>query len=199
MALIYPAPVAARTPDIPQPHYALNKWDAGADPAVTDDSAAGYEAGSFWFNVVTPYRFWVCTDAAEGAAVWREIQVERFNGFVSATAGENLAATNLVNLYSDAGTLKARKANATDATKPCDGFVIVSATAGNGIIVFTAPGLVRTGLSGLTVGDDLYLSTTGGAATATAPSGSGNVVQRVGKALSSTTALFYRGETVELA
>lgn len=199
MALIYPAPVAARTPDVPQPHYALNKWDAGGDPTVNDDETDGYEPGSFWFNVVTPYRFWVCTDAAEGAAVWREISVERFNGFVSAVAGENLSATNLVNLYSDAGTLKARKANATDGTKPCDGFVIVSATAGQSLIVFTAPGLVRTGLSGLTVGDELYLSTTNGAATATAPSSSGNAVQRIGKALSASTAIFYRGEVLELA
>lgn len=199
MALIYPAEISARTPDVPEPHYALNNWAAGVNPTVTDDSSAGYEAGSFWFNVVTPYRFFVCTDGTAGAAVWREISVDRFSGFVSATAGENLSATNLVNLYNDSGTLKARKANATDNTKPCDGFVIVSATAGQGIIVFTAPGLVRTGLTGLTIGDDLYLSTTGGAATATAPSGSGNVVQRIGKATSSSTALFYRGETVELA
>ena len=48
-----------------------NKLDATTDPAANDDSAAGYEAGSRWLNnAVSPKRWWICTDASEGAAVW---------------------------------------------------------------------------------------------------------------------------------
>lgn len=199
MALVLPEPISNATPEDPDPHVALNNWSAGANPAVTDDSTAGYEAGSFWFNVVVPYRFWVCTDAAEGAAVWREIGVERFNSFVTAVAGEDLAAQDLINLYNDGGTLKGRKANATTNAKPCDGFVAYAVLSGEPFIVNLGRGVVQTSLSGLTVGAALYLSTTGGAMTGTAPSASGNIVQRVGIALSATSALINPELTVEVS
>lgn len=48
-----------------------NKLDATTDPAANDDSTSGYEAGSRWLNnAASPKRWWICTDASEGAAVW---------------------------------------------------------------------------------------------------------------------------------
>lgn len=111
-------------------------------------------------------------------------------------ASENLAAGDLVNLWSDEGTLKARKADATSAGKAADGFVEDSVTSGNDATVLF-DGTI-TGLTGLTVGADLYLATTAGAATATAPAGAGNVVQSVGKAKSATELIFERGEPVTI-
>lgn len=39
------------------------------DPVATDDDAAGYQTGGFWFNTVTK-RLHACTDNSTGAAVW---------------------------------------------------------------------------------------------------------------------------------
>ncbi len=42
-----------------------------SDPGVTDDEGEGYEVGSVWINT-TQGRTFVCMDATDGAAVWRE-------------------------------------------------------------------------------------------------------------------------------
>lgn len=44
--------------------------EAGS-PGVTDDEGEGYEVGSEWINS-TQGRTFVCMDATDGAAVWRE-------------------------------------------------------------------------------------------------------------------------------
>lgn len=49
----------------------LDKLDGTAAPGVGDDSADGYSVGSFWCDV-TNDKGYVCLDATEGAAVWRE-------------------------------------------------------------------------------------------------------------------------------
>lgn len=107
---------------------------------------------------------------------------------VTMTASEALSAANFVNIHNSSGA-KIRKANATDDTKPVNGFVPAGiANGASGTMI--APGRVITGLSGLTPGSAYYLDTTGGAITATPPSGSGNLVQEVGVALSATDLLF---------
>lgn len=105
-----------------------------------------------------------------------------------APASEDLDAGNQVNLWNDGGTLKARKANATDASKPSHGFVNESVTSGNNATVLH-DGAVA-GLSSLTPGADYFLSTTGGAVTATAPSATGNVIQPIGFAKSATEIVY---------
>ncbi|HNU06378.1 MAG TPA: hypothetical protein PKO33_01350 [Pyrinomonadaceae bacterium] len=198
MALVYPEDISVKVPDAARSQYALNNWSANGDPSVNDDETDGYEVGSFWFNGSYPYRLWVCLDPLAGAAVWIEVTVERNHMWVLATAGENLAAQDAVNLYSDAGTLKVRLADADDTTKPCHGFVVSAVTSGNPAYAITANGIVRTGLSGLTVGAEYYLSTTAGALTSTAPSTSGNSVQRLGIAISSSSILWERGSPVSV-
>lgn len=113
------------------------------------------------------------------------------------TTSEDLAAGDFVNIYDNAATPTARKADATTAGKEAHGFVLASSTSGQNATVYVAG--VNNQLSGLTGGVAQYLATTAGAPTATAPSASGNVVQRLGVALSATEVAFEPGITVEVA
>lgn len=113
------------------------------------------------------------------------------------TASENLAAGDLVNIHDNAGTANARKADATAEGKEADGFVIAAATSGTDAAVYFE-GRVA-GLAGLTIGARYYTSTTAGLATATPPSGTGNVCQYVGRAISATEIAFEGEDGVILA
>jgi len=50
-----------------------NNFAAETYPLVTDDEASGYAKGSLWIYDVDA---WICTDATEGFAIWREITNE---------------------------------------------------------------------------------------------------------------------------
>jgi len=99
-------------------------------------------------------------------------------------AAEALGAGDFVNIFNDAGTVKVRKADATTAGKEANGFVLSAVTAGADATVYFEG--TNNQLSGLTGGAVYFLSTTAGGVTSTAPSSSGNVVQRIGRALSAT-------------
>lgn len=115
-----------------------------------------------------------------------------------APASENLGAGDWVNFWDDAGTTKVRKADASTAGKEADGFVLAAVTAGNNAIVYLEG--INNQESGLTGGSRYYLSaTTAGAATDTPPSGTGKVVQYLGKALSATEISFEGDEGTILA
>lgn len=107
----------------------------------------------------------------------------------SITASEALTAGQLVNLHTVTGAIRMRKANATDTSKPAQGFVLANVSS-SAVGTFYGPGQVITGLSGLTPGATYWLDTTGGALTVTAPSTTLNGDQEVGQALSATTLLF---------
>lgn len=113
----------------------------------------------------------------------------------SVTTSEALAAGDLVNIWNSTGA-KARKADATTAGKEAHGFVLAAVGSGASATVYFEG--TNTQVSGLTPGVQ-YLSTTPGTATATAPSGSGNVVQRVGFATSATALNFQSQPPVVLA
>lgn len=115
-------------------------------------------------------------------------------------ASENLSAGDQVNLWNDGGTMKVRKANATDNSKPSDGFVKSSVTSGDPATVYH--GGIVSGLSGLTLGADYFLSKTSGGGVTADVSGhtsAGNVIQRVGKARSATEIVYARGIPVKVA
>jgi hypothetical protein len=113
----------------------------------------------------------------------------------SITASENLAAGDFVNIHNSTG-VKVRKADATTAGKEAHGFVLGAITSGNpGTVYFEG---TNTAVSGATAGV-VYLATTAGGFTATAPSGSGNAVQRVGVAVSTTAINFEPHPPVILA
>jgi len=113
-------------------------------------------------------------------------------------ASEALAAGDFVNIWDDAGTPKARKADASASGKEADGFVLSAVSNGANATVYMEG--TNNQLSSLTGGARMYLSAaTPGAATATAPSGAGNVVQYLGKAISATEITFEPDEGVILA
>lgn len=49
-----------------------NNFEAGAYPLVTDDETEGYSKGSIWIYDEA----YICTDATEGFAIWKEITYE---------------------------------------------------------------------------------------------------------------------------
>jgi hypothetical protein len=51
----------------------LNKYDATAAPAVTDDSGDGYAVGSIWVDV-TADKAYIAVDVTVGAAVWNPFE-----------------------------------------------------------------------------------------------------------------------------
>ncbi|MEW6505528.1 MAG: hypothetical protein AB1457_16340 [Chloroflexota bacterium] len=110
-------------------------------------------------------------------------------------ASEDLAAGDLVNIYNLGGVAKARKADATTSGKEACGYVKEVVTTGNQATVYFEG--TNDQVTGMTPGA-VFLSTTPGKATSTAPSGSGNVVQRVGIATSATAINFQMGVPIIL-
>lgn len=102
-------------------------------------------------------------------------------------ASEALAAGDFVNVHDVAGAFRCRKADATVSGKQADGFVLAAVASGaNATIYSEGP---NTAVTAQTPGQK-FLATTAGTATATAPSGAGNVVQRIGVAMSATVINF---------
>lgn len=106
------------------------------------------------------------------------------------TASEALAAGDLVNVWNSAGSFRVRKADATASGKEAHGFVLSSVLSSGAATVYFEGS--NNQLSSLLAGV-YYLATTAGTVTQTVPSGSGNVVQRVGFA-SSATVLNFQSE-----
>lgn len=113
----------------------------------------------------------------------------------SIEASEALAAGDYVNIHNATGA-KVRKADATTAGKQAHGFVLAAVSSGaQATVYFEGP---NTQVTGQTPGD-IFLSTTPGVGSSTAPAGSGNVVQRLGVATSATSVNFEAGQPIVLA
>lgn len=114
----------------------------------------------------------------------------------SIIASEALSAGNFVNIYNNAGIANARKADATTSGKEVHGFVLAAVASGASATVYFNG--TNTAVTGATPGN-VFLATTAGSFTSTAPSGAGNVVQYIGCAVSATAINFERGVPVILA
>jgi len=114
----------------------------------------------------------------------------------SVVTSESLAAGDWVNIHASTGS-KARKADATTAGKEVDGFVLAAVTAPAAATVYFEG--TNNQVSGMTPGSPVFLSTTPGVGAHTVPSASGNIVQRIGVAVSATEVNFERGAPVTLA
>lgn len=111
------------------------------------------------------------------------------------TTSEALSAGDFVNVWNSSGA-KARKADASVAGKEAHGFVLAGVISGaSATVYFEGP---NTQVTGATPGN-VFLSTTPGLSTSTAPSSAGNVVQRIGFAVSSTVINFQSQPPVTLA
>lgn len=111
------------------------------------------------------------------------------------SASETLAAGDWVNVWNNSGA-KVRKADATTAGKEAHGFVLAAVTSGNPATVYFEG--TNTQVTGQTPGP-VYLQTAAGQGGATVPTASGNVVQRIGTAVSATAVNFEGGPAVTLA
>lgn len=107
-----------------------------------------------------------------------------------------LAAGDFVNVFNDAGVMKVRKADGSSGVAPANAFVLAAYTAGQTATVYW--GGLNGQLTGLTPGLH-YLSTTPGVSSHIAPSASGNIVQRIGWAVNSTTIFFIPQDPILLA
>lgn len=105
------------------------------------------------------------------------------------TASANLAAGAFVNISTVSAAAQARNANATDATKPPDGFVLRAYTSGQTALVYPE-GWINSALTGLTAGARYWLDVNDGLIVSTPPSTAGNMDYEVGVALSTTSLLF---------
>lgn len=103
------------------------------------------------------------------------------------TASEALAAGDFVNVWNSTGS-KVRKADASTSGKEAHGFVLSAVSNGAAATVYFEG--TNTQVSGLTPGVIYLSASTAGQATGTAPSGSGQTVQRLGVATSATSVNF---------
>jgi hypothetical protein len=103
----------------------------------------------------------------------------------SMIAFEALSAGDFVNIYLNSTVRNARKADASNG-RIAHGYVTSSVTVGNNATVILQG--TNTALTGLTIGNRYYLSaTTPGVATTTAPIVSGNIIQFLGVAVTTTS------------
>ena len=107
---------------------------------------------------------------------------------IYARAGEALSQGDVVyisGLHVPTGLTEVSKANASDVNKmPAFGIAQESVSSGDELHVVTFGELNDTNLAGYTEGDSLYVSaTTDGEFTDAAPTGEGNLVQKIGQVL----------------
>jgi hypothetical protein len=111
-----------------------------------------------------------------------EIQVKEY------VTSEALSAGDFVNIWSDSGTDKARKADAGN-NRPAMGFVLAGVSSGAIASVFNKG--ENNQVTGLTTGVSYFLSaTTPGGVSATPPSTTGKIIQFLGKAMSANSIAF---------
>lgn len=110
-------------------------------------------------------------------------------------ASEALAAGDFVNVWNSTGA-KVRKADGTTAGKEAHGFVLSAVTSGAPATVYFEG--TNTQVVGQVPGP-VFLQTTAGKGGATIPSAAGNIVQRIGTAISATSINFDSGVPVTLA
>jgi hypothetical protein len=112
------------------------------------------------------------------------------------TTSEALAAGAFVNIFNNAGALNARNADNTTNAKPAHGFVLTAFLISTSATVYTLAQR-NTQLSSLTIGSDYFLGTVGGVTT-TPPSTTGNIVQFLGRADSTTSLIFVNENTIQV-
>ena len=115
---------------------------------------------------------------------------------VLAVASEALSTGAFVNLYNNAGVLNVRNADNTTNGKKAHGFVIAAVASAGTASVYTVS-QSNTQLTGLVAGSDYFLSTIG-TISVTPPSSTGNLVQQLGVAASTTSLVFSNLVTIEI-
>jgi hypothetical protein len=115
----------------------------------------------------------------------------------SVQASEALSAGDWVNIHDVGGAFRVRKADASSAGKYVDGFVLAAVASGAQATVYGEG--TNNQVTGQTPGAVWLSASTPGAGTATPPSGSGQVQQRIGTAMAAAAVNFERFAPVVLA
>ena len=129
------------------------------------------------------------TGPGEKLEVVGNVEAEEFIGdlrgatLFKASAGEVLAKGDVVHISGISGnTTVVSKADADDATKmPAFGVVAAAASLNNPVDIYTSGILSGIDTSSFSEGDELFVSTTAGAMTNTAPTGESAALQKIGK------------------
>lgn len=118
------------------------------------------------------------------------------SGLVTATltASETITAPALLNVWNNGGSVNVRNADNSVAGKEAHAYAKANAVSTGSVTAYFNG--ILTGLSGLT-GGYAYLGATG-AVTSTAPTTSGQTVQRVGPAISATSIVFAPQTSINL-
>ena len=113
-------------------------------------------------------------------------------------ASEALASGDLINIWTDTGVAKARKADASVGGKEAHGFVLAGVLSGANATVYLDG--TNTAMTGLTPGAMQFLSdVTPGKTVETAPTTANHLVQRIGPALGATEIRFRPEPAILLA
>ena len=128
-------------------------------------------------------------NAVKALAINLDLYTGNPPNILEVTASVAIAYGDLVDLYNVAGVLTARKADATDHTKPCKGFCSAPGGIANGVTgEISIRGYIT--VSGVTPGTIYYLNTTAGQMVGGKPGGAGNLVQPIGFGIDSTAVYF---------
>lgn len=111
-------------------------------------------------------------------------------------AHESMTAGEFVNIYDDTGTAKCRKADASAIGTMAHGFLLTGVTGGQNATVYFEG--TNNQVTGMSIGNQ-FLSETAGVSTATAPTTSTAIVQRLGVATSATSINVEIGQPIVLA
>jgi hypothetical protein len=115
---------------------------------------------------------------------------------VQVIASEALADGDLVNIWSNGGVANVRKATAAVPGKEANGFVLAGYLASATATVYREG--ENSHVTALVPGSVQFLSATAGLSTNVAPSGAGQVVQRIGVASGATNLLFNPNDPISL-
>jgi len=126
---------------------------------------------------------------ADGISVTSEVEADEFIGdlrgavLFKAQAGENVTKGDVVYISGISGnTTVVSKADADDTSKmPAFGIVAATTTSGQPVDIYTQGILGDLDTSSYSEGDELFVSTTAGALTNTAPTGETAAIQKIAK------------------
>lgn len=127
-----------------------------------------------------PFQFWTQLAGSSATVLSGNL------GRIYVKAGENISFGAMVNLFSSAGVLTARNANATNNTKPMDGFCTTVGGILSGAVGEVTLSTGIASIAGLVLGTRYYLDVNNGLVTAVAPVAAGNIEQYLGIALEAT-------------
>jgi hypothetical protein len=110
---------------------------------------------------------------------------------------ENLTAGDFVNIFDDTGTVKARKADASN-NRPAIGYVLTGVTSPANATVYLSGR--NTAVTGATVGPVFLSATAAGGFSSTAPAtpGANVILQRLGNAIAPTSIVFENDPPITL-